>query len=47
MVSSLDLPGDRHPAPAEFLIATGLSIGLAGAVISRPHLLEDDLRATR
>lgn len=33
--------------PLVFLIATGLSISLAGAVISRPHLLEDDLRATR
>jgi len=30
--------------PLVFLLATGVAISLAGAVISRPHLLEDDLQ---
>jgi CP family cyanate transporter-like MFS transporter len=33
--------------PLVFLIATALAVTLAGAVISRPHLLEDDLQRLR
>ncbi len=33
--------------PLIFLLATGVAVSLAGAVISRPHLLEDDLQRAR
>jgi len=33
--------------PLAFLTATGLGVTVAGAVIARPHLLEDDLARVR